>query len=288
MNKKLIANRVALLQDIGMLLFLIALFIGTLITAVSPEELVLQNLLMLVALFLVVVLVMFRAQYAAVVVTAFAILAFAAYKLYSYFSAHTAIESTAYVWGFLLIAMLGGLSLFIREFSATELANSVLHTQIEELTVIDPLTGLDNLRSMYSDLARTMALCRRNGTDMGLMLVKLRYANELRGILSRKGYELLRGRVASIAQDTVRLEDRVYSIDKDGSLGIIYFCDSSGAAVVKRRLLEAYSQKESFSDITDKPIRVEMRIAYLEYENEMETNAIHFRTKVESELQYDV
>lgn len=287
-RRTLLTGRILLLQDIGMLLFLTCLFVSTMIVALSPEALLTQNVLMLLVLFLTAVLIVFRVQYAAVVLTGFQILAFAAYKLYFYLSAHIGIEKTAYLWAFLLLGLLAGLILFIQEFSATEAANSMLHQQVSELTVIDPLTGLENLRSMYSNLSRTMSLCGRSGTGMGLMLIKPRYLNELRSVLTRRGFEHLRQRLAEIVQNTLRLEDRVYSIDQDGSIGVIYFCDADGAAAIKRRLLNAIGQRNAFDGITDKPIRVEVRIASLQYDPSLGTDAIPFCRKVESELQYDV
>ena len=288
MKKDTTTARTMLLQDLGMLLFLVSLFAGSAITALSSQELLLQNMLLLMGLFLCAVLVLFHARYAAVVITAFEILALAVYKLYQYFANGVTIELTAYFWGFVLLTLLAGLTLFIREYAATELANSILHEQVEELTVVDPLTGLENLRSMYSGTARIMALARRNGTPIVLMLVKLRYAEELSRILSRATYERLRQRVAEIAQDTLRLEDRVYSIDRSGSLGILCFCSAEGAQTVKGRLLNAYGEKDAFAGIAEKPLKVEMRIAYLPYDAAYGTNAIEYRQKVESELQYDV
>jgi K+-sensing histidine kinase KdpD len=174
--KNILAGRSLLLQDIGMLLFLACLFISTMIVAFSPESLLTQNLIMLLLLFFTAVLAVFRAQYAAIVLTAFQIFAFTAYKLYLYFSERAQIEQTDYLWAFLLLGVLAGLILFIREYSATETANAILNQQLEELTVVDSLTGLENLRSLYFNLARTMSLSARNGTSMGLMLINFAMA----------------------------------------------------------------------------------------------------------------
>jgi GGDEF domain-containing protein len=89
-------------------------------------------------------------------------------------------------------------------------------------------------------------------------------------------------------QNTLRLEDRVYSIDQEGSIGIIYFCDASGAQAIRNRLLHAVERKDAFAGITEKSIRVEVRIAFAEYDPSFGTDAIPFFRKVESELQYDV
>ena len=46
----------------------------------------------------------------------------------------------------------------------------------------DAVTGMENLRSMVGSLRRYMALSERNGTSMGLMMVRLRYAEEIKKI----------------------------------------------------------------------------------------------------------
>lgn len=281
-------NRNILLQDVGILLFLACVFAGTMITALSPEQLLMQNAVMLVGMFFIAVLAVFRMRYLAAVVTAFQILAFTAYKLYTYSVSRDQIEITAYFWAFLLLLLVLGLVLFIRENERTESLNTMLRDQVEELVMVDPLTGLNNLRSMYNDLARTMALARRNGTPIGLMLIKLRYADELRNVLSRRGFNSLKQRLGEIAEDTLRMEDRVYSIDNDGSIGVIYISKPEGAATVKNRLLSAITERNAFEGITDKPIKVEVRIAFLPFDDETIKNPVEFKQRVENELQYDV
>lgn len=281
-------NRNILLQDIGILLFLACVFAGTMITALSPEELLMQNAVMLVGMFFIAVLAVFRMRYLAVVLTAFQILAFTAYKLYMYSVSRDQIEVTAYLWAFLLLLLVLGLVLFIRESEKTESLNTMLRDQVEELVMVDPLTGLNNLRSMYNDMARTMALARRNGTPIGLMLIKLRYADELRNVLSRRGFNSLKQRLGAIVEDTLRMEDRVYSIDNDGSIGVIYISKPEGAATVKNRLLSAITERNAFEGITDKPIKVEVRIAFLPFDEETIKNPVEFKQRVENELQYDV
>jgi GGDEF domain-containing protein len=239
-------------------------------------------------MFLCAVFMIFGGWRAGVVTGMFEILSFTVYKLYGWYSAGTQIELTAYLWPFVLLLLLVGLGLFSQSLSATEATNSVLHQQVEELTVMDPLTGLENLRSMYANLGRTMSLSSRSGTPLALFLVRPRYAEELHHTLSAHGYEELRRRIAQIAENTLRLEDRVFSIDEDGSLGIFCFCDAPGAQTVRARLLDAFEDKNAFAEITDKPIHVGMRIAFLPYEKAYGTDPIGYRHRVESEMQYDV
>lgn len=279
-------NGTVLLQDLGMFLFLVSLFGAAFIAAFAGIDLLTQNMILLSGVALVTVLIVFRVQYVGAVVAAFEMIAFTVFKLFRYFADGQAIESTAYFWPFVMLGAVGGLALFLREYEATEAANQMLRQQLEELTVIDPLTGLENLRGMYKNLSRTMALCRRHGMPMGLMIVKVRYASELRKILSRNQFGMLLQRLTTMTADTIRISDRVYLMDADGTFGIIYFSDQDGADIIRRRLNEAYSLEGAFDGIGDKTLKVEMRIAFAQYDLKEELDPIALQRKAESEMQY--
>jgi len=155
--------------------------------------------------------------------------------------------------------------------------------------MIEPLTGLYNFRSMCNDLERQIAYSYRNSLDLTLMIIKLKYEAELKKILSTRNYDTLKQRLAGILEDSIRLEDKIYAIDDKGSVAIILTCDAAGATIVRQRIHNALSVKDAFAKITDAPIKVETRSAFVQYNKaEGRINAMEFIQKVESELQYDV
>lgn len=277
-----------LLQDLGILLNLVCLFCGTMIAAFSRDSVRTQNMILLAAMFLIVVLVVFRAEMAATVITAFFILIFAAYKVYSYAADGTGIELTAYLWPVLLVGARGSLQLVIQRFARSEQFNHLLNRQVEELTYVDPLTGLENVRSMYNTLPRYMEMASRNSISLGLMLIRLRYAEELRSVLTEREFNDLRQRMASITEATMRIEDRIYTVGQDGMMGIIYFSDEAGAKIIKNRLQNAFAAKDAFSGIREETIRVDVSIVYHQYENSMGRDAMKFKILTEGEFAYEV
>ena len=88
--------------------------------------------------------------------------------------------------------------------------------------------------------------------------------------------------------DTVRLEDRVYSLDNDGTLGILLTCNRNGARLVEKRLREKIDNPEAFTDIAEKPLRMEIQLGCLEYKQEYNRDAILFKSRVEEEVAYDL
>ena len=76
-------GKVILRQDLGILMFLISVIGGALITALAGRDLLAQNIVLLIGLFLILLLGSRRSNIAATIVTAVLILRFSIYKLYN-------------------------------------------------------------------------------------------------------------------------------------------------------------------------------------------------------------
>ena len=181
------------------------------------------------------------------------------------------------------------LYLFMTNMHKVEKLTEILEDKIQSMEVIEPVTGLNNLRSMYVDLERQMAYARRNNLELTLILLELRSYQELKSILSAEQLADLKRRMARLAEEALRLEDRVYAIDDRGSLGIVCVgCGRDGAMIVRDRVVSVLSRKESFEEILDRALRVDLRTGFYLYNSEEIKNAIEFKQRAENELQYDV
>jgi GGDEF domain-containing protein len=278
-----------LLQDIGLVLFLLCIGVMAVTVGNAGKDQLLEFVIMLMATFFAILLAGFKLNSLSIVIAGFSILGYSSYKLYYYFAYTEEINLLCYIWVVLPILSVGSMLLFVYANSQTELENDILKEQVEELVMVNSLTGLYNLRSLYNDLQKQIAYAQRNHMAVCLMIVKLRYEQEMKSILSRSHFEILIQKMAELVVDAVRVEDRVYSLDNYGALGIILTCDSPGSEFVKKRIKARLQEQEAFSGITDSAIQVQVKIAYLEYDaNIYGSDIITFKQKVESELQYDV
>lgn len=276
-----------LLQDAGLVLLLLC--IGGAAIAVGSVEEAMKNefVIMLMGTFFAILLAGFKLTGISVVAGAFEILLYTAYKLFFTYSKE--IEPVCYVWVILPLLSVGAMAAFTYGSHQTELENDVLKEQVEELVLVNSLTGLYNLRSLYIDLQKQVAYSERNHMIVSLMIVKLRFGEELKRVLSRRNYEALIQRMAVIITDAVRLEDRTYSLDNDGMVGVILTCDQENSKFVRDRIRANLEKKDAFAGIVERAIRVEAKIACLEYDEEKYgSDMILFKQKVENELQYDV
>lgn len=278
-----------LLQDIGLVLVLLCIGIMAFTVGYAGKELLLEFTIMMMATFLGVLLAGFKLTSLAIVTAGFSILGYSSYKLYFFFAYTKAIRGLCYIWVMLPLIVVGAMLLFLYGNRQTEIENDVLKEQIEELVMINSLTGLYNLRSLYNDLPKQISYAKRNQMPISLMMVKIRYEQELRNILSRSHYEALIQKMAELVVDAVRVEDRTYSLDNHGTIGIVITCDAVGSEYAKNRIRSRIEDKEAFRGITDSAIQVKIKIAYLEYDSEIYGNdMMTYKQKVESELQYDV
>jgi hypothetical protein len=111
----------------------------------------------------------------------------------------------------------------------------------------------------------------------------------MRKVLKPSQYEKVTKQLSLLIVDTVRLEDRVYSIDENGGFGIILTCDKEGTRLVEGRLRNKLADSSWFEGISDKQIRTEVKIGYLQYDNsKYNRDANSFRDDVEDEVTYDM
>lgn len=276
------------LQDIGITILLVALLLCAVLLAATTEQ-YFEGLLMLAGIFLAVLFAAFRLTAVAIVIAGLQTVAFVAYKIYSYVTGVTEVYPISFCWVALTLMAVAGAIMYVSGLKQMRLENQVLKQQVEELIMIDPLTGFYNLRSMFMDIQTQISYAERNGKAISLMIIKLRYLKELKSVLKKAQYDEVRVRLAKIVVDTVRLEDRVYVIDEEGSLGVLLTCDRNGAKLVEGRLRKKLDDPAAFDGIAQTSIRVEVKIGSLQYKKEeFERDAILFKERVEEEVEYDL
>ncbi|GLB25434.1 diguanylate cyclase [Lacrimispora xylanolytica] len=278
-----------LFQDLGLVLLLACLFTGALTVSYTPKPLLFEAVLMLLFIFLAILLTGFKLFGLSIVLSGLEVLIYTAYRLYLFLAYETEIPLISFVWIFLPILSVAAMYLFVSGNRKLELENDILREQVEELVMVNPLTKLYNLRSLYHDLYIQVSYAERNKLPLSLMVIVLKYESELKSILSRQNYERVIQRLAQIVSDTVRVEDKTYSTDHKGSLAIIMTCDKEGSEIAMGRLRSRISERDAFSDIADHAIKIEVKMASMEYsKEEFGDDMMQFKQRVENELQYDV
>ena len=285
MDKKEVAGKT--LQDVGICILLSSFLLSAILFAATQDH-YLEGLLMLSAMFVAVLFACFNLAGFAIVIASLGVVAFIAYKVYLILVVDENVLPISFGWILLAAMATVGALLFVNGLKKVKLENQVLKQQVEELVMIDPLTGFYNLRSMFMDTQTQISYAERNGKAISLMIIKFRYNKELKSVLKKSQYDEVIIRLSKLVFDTVRLEDKVYSLDSDGTVGVLLTCDRSGAKLVEKRIRKKIEDTDAFNNIAEKPIRMEVQLGYLEYKKEYNRDAIHFKSLVEEEVAYDL
>lgn len=176
-------NRRLLLQDLRLLVFLAGILAAALLVAFAPNEAMrTESLLMFLVLSGAVVLAAYRFRYLAVALCAIQTCFYAAYRIYVGFVTGQAIALSCYGWLVLPLLTVGAMTVFMRSIYQAEAIAELLDKQLAEQVMTDHVTGLYNLKSLYIDLERQIAFSKRNNLCLSLMLMELRYKEELTSI----------------------------------------------------------------------------------------------------------
>ena len=279
----------SLTQNAALAAFLFGVITAALTVSQSASENSAVYLVMFLAACFSVLLAAYRFHYIAVVTGALQTLIYAVYVLYAAIGGGKEIVLMDYLWLFLPILCIASMTLFMTNMRQVEQMSDMLEGQLQRMELVDPVTGLSNLRCMYMELERRLAYARRNDVEVSLIIFQLRYYRELKSILTAPQMAELKRRMGRVVEETLRLEDRVYAIDDEGSLGVVCIgCGAEGAVIVKNRLSALLTQPESYEGIVDRLLRVDVRAGVSTYNKEEISNVIEFKQKAENELQYDV
>lgn len=274
---------------IGLGLMLLSFILAVVATNYAGSEHFTENIIMTCTLALSVIITVAGYLTIGVIVAAVATVVFSGLKIYSLTILQNDFPRVSFLWVILPAMCIVGIALYIKRYSPLLLENAILKKQIDDLVMIDPVTGLYNLRSLFMDFQTQISYAERNDSPISFMILRLRYPAEMRKVLKPSQYEKVVKQLSMLIIDTVRLEDRVYSIDENGGFGIILTCDKDGTRIVEKRIRDKLSDSKWFEGISDNQIRTEVRIGYLQYDKtKYNRDANSFKSDVEDEVEYDI
>ena len=274
---------------IGLGMMLMSFILAVVVTNSAGPDRYTENIIMTIAMAIAVVITVSGYLTMAVIVSAIATVIFVGLKIYSIITLHQEFPPISFLWVILPAMCVVGIAFYVKRYTPLTLENAILKKQIAELIMIDPVTGLYNMRSMFMDIQTQISYSERNNSPISLMIIRLRYPAEMKKVLKPSQYEKVVKQLSLLLVDTVRLEDRVYSLDENGGFGIILTCDREGTKIVEGRIRKKLDDPKWFEGVSDKQIRTEVKIGYLQYEkSKYNRNANEFKDDVEEEVNFDM
>lgn len=276
-------------QSVGFMIMLFGLFTAAVMLCMDKSDTPTSGVIMLFLLTVSLILSGFGFKTASIILTSIQVVLYIAFKIYGILVNGDAFTITMVGWILIAVICLVGMTIFASGLEKMRINNRVLRRQVDELAILDPLTGLYNLRGLYMDMQTQISYAERNGKAISLMIVKLRYPDEMKALLKKDQFNAVVKSLGKLLCDTVRLEDKVYSIGADGKFSILLTCDKNGCKLVENRIRNKIDKPEWLEGISNKPIRGEVKIGYIEYSKEkLNRDVGGFLASVEEEVDYDV
>lgn len=168
-----------------------------------------------------------------------------------------------------------------------QIENYNLKKENIELVMIDKETGLRNSQSFFEELQGYMNIYKRYGILVHLMLVKIKYQDEVIKILGKSKYDRIVKLLSKEIDGMLRMEDKKYLLRDENMFGIIFLTLSNDGELVKNRLKHTIEQIRIEEDFIDK-IKIEVTIGLAQYDQESVNNSFEFFKMAENDMEYDV
>lgn len=284
-------DRLSLQMDMGLLLWLIVLY-GVVVTSaimITPE-LTMPLIVFANLLFILVVLAYYFGITFALVSSILTVFGVSSYLLYRLFMLGQPIESIWYFWMAALPLGAVGMGLFQAYAGRLKARSDELAAINDRLTVVDEATGIPNERACASDMHIFVTLCARHKLPLCYLQIRLRYYDDLLRITGREGMQDVQRSLIDSIRESLRQEDKIYSMDERGTLGVILVTDAPGARIVASRIREKVAKPQGQSRSANDPLKrlnLQLSIGYAVYEPGMDELA-SFLEKAEKETEYDV
>lgn len=135
-----------------------------------------------------------------------------------------------------------GLLTWLAGQAAVSVENVALHERLREQAQVDELTGLGNQRAFHETLERELAIARRSGVPVGLVLLDLDDFKQVNDVHGHPTGDRLLAEVGRVLRGAVRSTDTVTRWGGEEFAVVLPHTDLQGAAVAAESVRVAISR----------------------------------------------
>ncbi|MEK3884043.1 diguanylate cyclase [Paenibacillus sp. PL2-23] len=277
-----------LLSDSGFLLFVVLCFAGILFVS-SDQAYFLQNIVLLNAAFMIAILAYFINITTGLILNMLFLFGYGTYMLYRIIAIGDTVESEAYFWLIMPPLYTAAIWLFSLGTRRLQRDNEALQQANSRLATMDQETHLRTAMIFQKDAAVFMALSTRYQIPLTLLVMQVRYWNEVRRLMSSEQLTEVLSDLSELSQTSIRDNDALYMLDNDqATWGLLLFTNAEGAAVVAERIksnVAAFNRREESSPYI---AELQLRIGQYTYDSETVVSSFDWIEKASKQLEYDV
>lgn len=213
---------------------------------------------------------------------------YSSFQIYQNITKGLTISGDVYFWMLaapvfsILFAYYGGLIRSIQD------KNSSLIEENEELVMIDKDTGLLSSQAFFNELKVYMKINERYNIEVYLMLIKVKYENEVIRILGESKYNKMMNEISNIISFALREEDRKLILRDVNMFGLIILSNKGGEKHIKNRIKEMIKDINFKGDVVINNLNLEVLVGVARYNAEEINSPYEFFKKAERDLEFDV
>lgn len=281
-------NQSSLMSDIAFLLLFLVCLICMMFTAGSSDQYILNIILLNVA-FLIAIVTYFTTVTTGLILNIVFIFGYGTFTLYQTIAVGDVVSVQNYFWLIMTPIITAVTWMLTSANKQLQAEKDLLIKQNASLATMDERTNLKNSRSFQKDATVFMALSTRYQIPLTLLVVTVKYWDELSRMISQDQMTEMIYDVSKLNETSIRLNDSLYMLNTETpTWGMLLFTDDDGANIVIKRLRE---KTESFNSVEFAgKYRVELKLTMsaVQYHPESIATPLDFIVQARKRLEYDV
>lgn len=272
--------------DVGLLAFLLMLAIAAVLMVLS------QNIVVNIVYLIITVGILIITYFMGIIPSLLANMVFIAFQtvvmLYEYFGLNREVQWTLIFW--LVIPMLASVALYsmTRSQIALQKDNNELYAELVEKGAFDQQTNLRTTVAYVEDAGVFIETSRRFDIPVTTLIIKIRYFNDLRRMMSERQLQLLLKVTSEVIKGSTRGNDITYLLDNnDPTWAVLLYSNAAGGRIVAQRTKDIFEKSIKKSpELAD--LAISMVIGVSEWDAEEMDNPYDLMNDGIKETQYDV
>lgn len=278
----------SLLSDGGFLLLFIACFVCIVFTARDPN-LYLHNIIFLNVAFLIAIVTYFTTITTGLILNIAFVFGYGTFTIYQTVVQGGVVTSQSYFWLIMTPVFTAITWMFTLASKQLQEENEALQKKNASLATMDEGTNLKNMLSFQKDTTVFMALSDRYKIPLTLLVLNVKYWNELRRMIGEEQLNAAVYNITTISQTSIRANDSLYMLSQENpTWGLLLFTDRDGADIVMNRLRSRLAEINESERSNSNRFELNLKMGAYEYNREETPTPLEWITRARKELEYDV
>ncbi|MGG0811073.1 diguanylate cyclase [Paenibacillus alvei] len=281
-------NQSSLTSDGAFLLWFLLSFVCIAFTVGEPSRYIMNMILLNVA-FLIAIVTYFTSVTTGLVLNIVFLFGYGTFTLYQTVVEGGVVGAHNYFWLIMTPAFTVVSAMLTHGNRRLQAENEQLERKNASLATMDESTDLKNSRSFQKDAKVFMALSTRYHIPLTLLVVQVRYWDELKRMVSEEQMSKMIYDVSKLSETSIRMNDSLYMLNTENpTWGLLLFTDRDGANVVIERLKEKVASFNNVEFAGKYKIELSLIVGALEYSPETVPTPLEFISQARRQMEYDV